>query len=100
MGLIILAGCRDSESLPIAMPVEIKVTNQGSSSVHGRAEDWDETDPLDFTLQPGESRKFVVASEYRVKLHVWRDSDETLLFDDFWDVSAILDSGVNVTVYP
>ncbi len=100
-GLTLISGCRQDESQLIAVPGTVKVENQGSEAVHGRAEDWDGVNVDEFTVQPGKSYTAVVITDYRVKLHVWRDSDGALLFDDLWNVGELdtVETKV-VTVYP
>jgi hypothetical protein len=101
LGLTLIAGCRESETQLVAIPGTLKVNNQGSEAVTGRAEDWDGNDAQDFIVQPGKSVTVVVITDYRVKLHVWRSSDNALLFDDFWNVGELTSITTKVvTVYP
>ena len=101
IGLSLVGGCQDSKHQFVTLPATLEVDNQGSGSVHGRAEDWDGNVVQDFSVQPGASATVTVFSVYRVKLHVWRDSDNALLFDDFWDVGELQTSEPKVvTVYP
>jgi hypothetical protein len=99
LGLAVLAGCGEGTNTGTYWTGKLTVSNQGTSTLYGVAEDWDGKQNHNFSLDPGISTSFKFDTPYRVKLHAWRASDDLLLIDDFWEAGDLM-QGVKVTLNP
>ena len=90
LGLATLAGCGGETSGQImATYVHVRIVNNGTEGASGEAGTWKNQDDVKFNVGAGESKKFVVAVNYRLKMRIWRTSDNVVLLDDFWDVGDL-----------
>jgi hypothetical protein len=91
LGLAMLAGCGGEMTRQIVPTyVHVRIVNNGTEGASGEAGPWENQDDVKFDLGPGESKKFVVAVDYRLKVRIWRTSDNLVLVDDFWDYADLV----------
>lgn len=89
--------------------VHVTVHNDGATSVevHAEAEYWSRwswEDRLDWDLSAGETVDFHFHFDdlNRLKIRIYRSSDSSKIFDDFWDRHDLehLDLRVSITIHP
>ena len=103
LGLALLTGCDDRRgNSTFATRATVDVINSGTATAYGRAENWNGGDEETFSLLPGQTTTFKLNIDYRLKVHIWRLSDNLVLIDDWWDLDDLdkLDDRVLLTVVP
>jgi hypothetical protein len=105
LGFLLLATCDDNRHhtwSSFSRRVTVDVVNNGTATAYGRAENWNGGDEETFSLAPGQTTTFKLYIDYRLKVHIWRLSDNLVLVDDFWDLDDLdkLDDRVLLTVTP
>ena len=86
LGLVLLAGCGGETTGQImATYVHVRIVNNGTEGASGEAGTWKSQDDVKFNVGAGETKEFLVAVNYRLKMRIWRTSDNLVLVDDFWE---------------
>ena len=92
LGIVLLAGCDGNPGTgALSRQVTVDVINNWTGSAYGKAEDWNGGDEEKFSLGPGQTTTFKIHTNYRLKIHIWRTSDNLVLVDDFFDLSDLDD---------
>jgi hypothetical protein len=95
LGLTLLVACdgNPGTGTVTSRRVTVDVINNGTDSAYGKAEDWNGTDAdQKFSLAPAETTTFKINTNYRLKIHIWRTSDNLVLVDEFFDLSDLDDA--------
>jgi hypothetical protein len=103
LGIVILAGCGDSKGKDAPFrDVTVSVTNTGTADAYGDAEDWNSDGKENFTVPAGATLTFQITISDRLRVHLYRSTDQQPLFDDYWDKDDLWKMGdlVSITVTP